>query len=1007
MEELHLKYGGNWFTKEKIANAKQNIKKYEWANELKNTAIKKADACIAKGAEFYWTAITSSKLPRNIHTNYNEECPVCGKEMTEKYGVYSWICHTEDNSWKIECPNCHVILPSNDFKSYYESSLDDKGFFQPETANICLLNNVNVADNRYVDNGFGWTSDNGAVWAFAAYYNLFGVWYSLVLDNLKNLTDAFIYTEDIKYADLGLVLLDRVADVYPDMHLSDFRGWKPYYNNCGGTGEGKIAGCISEPGITEILLKAIDAFVPVLPLSNACDILNSIYKNRKLSLSKKSVYSISEHLYRDIVQEVYKGITKREIFGNTGMHEKSLALAAVVAGKSTEADQWVEWIFNYDQGTSYRSKEPVKGGNLLYNLYTRVDRDGFGDEVSPTYNSIWLKMFYDISDLLQHYSNIQPEYNLRLHPRFIKMTESYLPLILNYEYIPHTGDAGKCGNPGTDGFEHLFSKLYMMHKSPELGHMAWRLNGCSAKNLFNDIFLEDPKSKEQDLEKAAKDYIFKNITGASLPSYGFSSVFLNITKDDRSRPCLYMYYGHNKGHGHYDTLNIGYYNYRMELMPDLGYPEYTDGFNRKRKEWTHNTVSHNTVVADKSQAGHDGGSLTGYASGKEAGFISADGLPAYPSLKSYERSCAIVWAGSDKSYIIDSFKVEGGADFHYLLHGTKGSTQVLNGDASVITQQTGTYMGEEVMYAKDPAVDYSKPYEPYNGSGFHYLKNIRKIIYNGDDPVTVRWNVQDNWNVHQGKDIQVKMDIRAIGKYDKITLATGIPPQNKLGNMKELDYLILNKKSQDPFHFISCISSWTGSDFIKSIERIYPDDTCEKDDVVIVKIQLSDGSIDYVLFSKRNNKPYIIEEKWIVSGSFCICRIKDDECRYALITGGNVVGRIDKPVISEKNSVLEGIVTDFTKDMSTDCFIELKINNSSDFNRFDHLNISHLYIEKKNGGTAAFIIQSFVLENGYAKIYIGNNSPIIGLINPVDPEQGFNYEIHEGMKAWIPITYEY
>jgi hypothetical protein len=37
---------------------------------------------------------------------------------------------------------------------------------------------------------------------------------------LRALCDAYLYTGEVKYAHSGLILLDRVADVYPAMDTS-------------------------------------------------------------------------------------------------------------------------------------------------------------------------------------------------------------------------------------------------------------------------------------------------------------------------------------------------------------------------------------------------------------------------------------------------------------------------------------------------------------------------------------------------------------------------------------------------------------------------------------------------------------------------------------------------------------------------------------------------------------------------------------------------------------------
>ena len=1007
-------YGGNWFTDQAIANALINIEKYDWAKKQRDEAVKAADECVAKGAEFYWAAIASHKIPRTIHTNFLSECPVCGKEMTMKYGSYSWICHTQNNSWEIECPNCHIVLPSNDFKSYYESGLDDKGFFEPDAADPKFLVNVKYPEKGkdwLVDDGFGWTSETKDMWAFAAYYHHYGLWFkssdkngAIILNAIDYLTKAFLFTQDMKYADLGLVILDRMADIYPDMHLCEFKDWKPYYNSCGGRRKGKIIGSIWEYAIANTALRAVDAFVPVIHRSDAVNILNSIYKKRNLSLTKESNNALSEHLFNNIVRQVYEGVKSFEICGNTGMHQSALALAAVVAGKSAESDEWVDWIFRTDERG--RNREVSIGGNILALLHDQVSRDGFGDEASPSYNSIWLTCLMKIAKILKRYPGLDDMYDLFKHPRFIKMAYSYIPIPINAEYMPAIGDTGACGNPGTKGIVNWLADSYAHYKSPELAYAAWLANGKTVKGLFTDIFDKDPEQLEKEMEDSALKGNDPYKYGTSLPAYGYSVLYMNADNADyRARPCLYMYFGSNTGHGHYDTLNIGYYNYRINLMPDLGYPEFATTYPR-RSEWTHNVISHNTVAVDNDQSGHKGGWLKGYSSGEKAGYICASGLPAYPDLKRYDRSCALISCDNGSSYIIDRFVVEGGQKHYYSLHGAKGKANVLNNQT--VIQKNGSYAGEEVEYGIAPDVDYSLPYRGYKGIGLHYLKDVRRIAPE-NLPVKVRWNIEDHWNVYEGNAPDVKLDIELLSEADKMDLATGIPPRNKPGTIKELDYIIAFKNS-DNSEFVSCITSYTGDEYIEKTEKITAvplNKSTEKTGVCAVKVVHKDKTVDYILFSDGYDREYLVEDKIILSGKFAIYREKNGVCVYAHNEGGKTIGKKDDLIINNSYAVISGIVTDFEKNMVPDCYITLDTSGKEYELMLSDKHHRYVYVERGDGSITAYRIFGYEYKNGALVLNIGNNSPINGLYNRMLTDGGYKYEIENGMKASIPCRNEY
>ena len=69
---------------------------------------------------------------------------------------------------------------------------------------------------------------------------------------------AYLYTGDGRYAHKGALLLDRIADLYPAMDLTPYSEMG-LQNSHGGTGRGRIKGCIWETGVAAALARAWDA----------------------------------------------------------------------------------------------------------------------------------------------------------------------------------------------------------------------------------------------------------------------------------------------------------------------------------------------------------------------------------------------------------------------------------------------------------------------------------------------------------------------------------------------------------------------------------------------------------------------------------------------------------------------------------------------------------------------------------------------------------------------------
>ncbi len=186
--------------------------------------------------------VTSQDLPRGIHTNVKAGCPSCGKGIAP-YGNYPWRV---GGDWKLKCPNCGAIFPKNDFRAFYESALDEHGFFRRELGDQSLLFNTEHPDPKdplhkiYVDDGYGMMDEKGNKHLFIGYYNDFIQWKRIV-SALLSLSRTYTLTSDARYAHKCGVLLDRIADVYPAMDFAPFHTLG-FAHSHGGRGTGRVTG---------------------------------------------------------------------------------------------------------------------------------------------------------------------------------------------------------------------------------------------------------------------------------------------------------------------------------------------------------------------------------------------------------------------------------------------------------------------------------------------------------------------------------------------------------------------------------------------------------------------------------------------------------------------------------------------------------------------------------------------------------------------------------------------
>src|SRR5690606_8324855 len=110
-----------------------------------------------------------------------------------------------------------------------------------------------------------------------------------------------------------------------------------------------------------------------------------------------------------------------------------------------ETKEWLD--FTFQPGSYVRNRPPyrVTGGNIMPIMVNQVDRDGHGDEASPSYNSLWLSTFLETADILDGYDGY-PGADLYENPKFRKMFYAMIPLVLSRRYTPHIGDTGMTGN---------------------------------------------------------------------------------------------------------------------------------------------------------------------------------------------------------------------------------------------------------------------------------------------------------------------------------------------------------------------------------------------------------------------------------------------------------------------------------------------------------------------------------------------------------------------------------
>ncbi len=272
------KVSRTYYTDEMVAAAQENVKKYDWAKQLRDTAVKNAEKYLGK-MEYLYHMIPGEGIPRSSQVGlkgdtYYQYCRYCGVDIGKMNTAYPWEADPLTRPWKVQCPSCKRLFPSNDFESFYELGLDEHGIFDRDLAlekhkelfngktyGYGYLKNElydeltvdpfwktqgkelpithgwdidyeleDANDVWGVDDGFGYDTGRSysgglrEVHSYIGYYHQFALWNSRkhnpgeIQTAVETLRDAYIYTGDPKYGRIGAVMMDRIADVYPGMN---------------------------------------------------------------------------------------------------------------------------------------------------------------------------------------------------------------------------------------------------------------------------------------------------------------------------------------------------------------------------------------------------------------------------------------------------------------------------------------------------------------------------------------------------------------------------------------------------------------------------------------------------------------------------------------------------------------------------------------------------------------------------------------------------------------------
>jgi hypothetical protein len=223
---------------------------------------------------------------------------------------------------------------------------------------------------------------------------------------------------------------------------------------------------------------------------------------------------------------------------------------------------------------------------------------------------------------------------------------------------------------------------------------------------------------------------------------GYGLAVLNNARDNVA---VSMYYGIRGGHGHFDRLTLELFARGRRLTPDLGYPDFMNAFVPGIFSWSKNTISHNTLTVDEMpQNRNRHGRVLRFCDSPTVDVVDVDGQGSYDPTDVYRRTLVLVETGENDAYLVDVFRVRGGAKHVLSLHGQEGAFTLYGADLSPPVSE-GTLAGADVEYGAlydDPKLSvpgYKGSYGGYKGSGYSHFFNWQRAA--PEEIVTGQWTL--------------------------------------------------------------------------------------------------------------------------------------------------------------------------------------------------------------------------------------------------------------------------
>ena len=641
-----------------MAGLKQKIVTQDWARAQADGIGKGLEWLLQMSDQELWDFIPPPEQMRAINVCIAHDCPVCGDEVNRRAGHYPWLTSRE-KPFKVECPVCHGVFPKNDFQPWNTEGLKGKPDEGPEPT----------------DHGLGWLDKkDGRRYYFVPYYIFWQRWSRDILGSLGALSQAYVVTGNPAYGHKCALMLAKIGSMYSRFDYPT----QCYHEGRFGVG-GRISDYIWSTGNDTRITLAYDGIFPVLAQDAE---LAAFLKAHGVGDAQKTI--------EDMLFLMVKDVMEGKVAGNQGMHQMTMCHLAIVldnqdAKRGPTTQDMSDWLMS-------------GGGRLEDLLWNGFQREGIGAESAPGYSTGWGVHFYEVADLL-------PRLGLDIwqNPKLRKMADIGPDLVVAGKFCPSIGDTGNSTGSGPVALSASLQGRAFMHYGDAKYARILKDIGATSRSLFGDTF-DEAKA----MAVAAKTPPLPPLRTRDLGGYGCA--ILEAGSGDNRRG-LSLYYGDATGaHGHADRLNLEMFAFGRSVLPDDGYP--TPFTRPDFHEWRRaNTFRHYCVMVDElPQLTYYRGYLNTLLGAPQVQLVDASAERAYPGRVSlYRRTSALVDLSSERSYLLDIWRVQGGGQHDWCFHGPNFPEFKTGGLVSYAGEPPrGTLAGPDVPYGTKPPVRLEK-----------------------------------------------------------------------------------------------------------------------------------------------------------------------------------------------------------------------------------------------------------------------------------------------------------